>query len=141
MILSPQDGALAKILLPAKLCGGHLGSGHQWWSWISIDDAIGAIHHALTTPTLSGPVNFVTPDPVRQHEFANQLGQVLRRPAIFPAPAFALRLALGEMADALLLSSTRVYPAQLTASHYRFLFADLREYLQSALGREDDHSR
>ncbi len=136
IILSPQGGALQKALLPAKFAGGSLGSGDQWWSWIALDDAIGAIYHAITDPSISGPVNIVSPTPITNAEFAKTLGRVLHRPALIPAPAFVLRLALGEMADALLLASARALPTRLTAAGYRFRFNDLEEFLRYTLGRQ-----
>lgn len=136
IILSPSGGALQKSLLPAKFFGGKLGSGRQWWSWIGLEDAVGAIYHALTNDTVIGPMNVVSPSPVQNREFASVLGQVIRRTAIIPAPSFGLRAALGEMADALLLSSTRVQPLRLIESGYQFRFTDLREYLTYCLGRE-----
>ena len=136
IVLSARSGALQKMLLPAKFAGGHLGSGKQWWSWIALDDALGAIYHSLTTPSVAGPVNVVAPEPTRNREFANTLGRVLGRPAIFPAPAFGLRLLLGEMADDLLLSSTRVSPKALLNSGYQFRFTDLHETLRYSLGYE-----
>lgn len=136
MILSPRGGALQQMLLPAKLMGGALGDGRQWWSWIALDDVLGAIYHAVTDDSLSGPVNFVAPEPVRNREFARILGQVLSRPALIPAPAFALRTALGEMADALLLCSARVQPTALQAAHYRYRFTELDDFLRYALGKK-----
>jgi uncharacterized protein (TIGR01777 family) len=136
IVLSPSGGALQKMLLPAKFAGGSLGSGDQWWSWIALDDVVGAIYHAITDPTLSGPVNFVSPEPITNRDFARTLAGVLGRPAIFPAPAFALRAALGEMADALLLASTRVIPTQLAKANYRYRFTELDEFLRYCLGRE-----
>ena len=113
VVLSAAGGALAKMLTPFKLgLGGVIGDGQQWMSWITLDDATGVIGCALTDETLRGPVNVVTPQPVTNREFVKTLGRVLRRPAFFPLPAFAARLALGEMSDALLLSSQRVEPAQ-----------------------------
>jgi uncharacterized protein len=136
IILSPRGGALAKMLLPAKLgLGGPLGSGRQWWSWIGIDDAIGAIYHALASPALAGPVNIVALEPVTNAQFAQTLGKVLHRPALLPAPASVLRAALGEMAGPLLLASARVEPKRLLDTNYRFRFTDLRECLQHLLGR------
>ena len=121
VILSPQGGALGKMLLPFKLGGGgRIGSGRQWWSWISLDDAVGAIRHAMETESLSGPVNAVAPLPVTNAEFTKTLGRVLHRPTILPMPAFAARLAMGEMADALLLASTRVTPRRLLETGYEF---------------------
>lgn len=135
IVLSPQGGALAKMLGPAKLAGGSLGNGKQWWSWIALDDAVGAIYHAITDQAMSGPVNFVSPDPITNAGFAKTLGRVLGRPALFPAPAFALRVALGEMADALLLSSCRVEPIRLQEAGYRYRFTDLEDFLRYTLGR------
>ncbi|MDA8744882.1 TIGR01777 family oxidoreductase [Rubripirellula amarantea] len=135
IILSPQGGALQKTLLPAKFCGGALGNGQQWWSWIALDDVLGGIHHVLANDHVNGPVNFVSPNPIRNRDFAQTLGKVLNRPALIPAPAFGLRLALGEMADALLLASTRVIPEVLTETGYQFRFTDLADYLKYGLGR------
>ncbi|TWU54560.1 Epimerase family protein [Rubripirellula tenax] len=135
IVLSPQGGALEKSLLPAKLAGGSLGNGRQWWSWIALDDVVGAIYHAITDPSMSGPVNFVSPTPVTNGEFAKTLASVVGRPALFPAPAFALRAALGEMADALLLSSCRAEPTRLQAAGYRFRFTELEPFLRYVLGR------
>jgi uncharacterized protein (TIGR01777 family) len=136
MILSPAGGALKKMLLPFKLgVGGRIGSGKQYVSWIGIDDAIGAIHHAACTESLQGPVNAVSPTPVANSEFARILARVLSRPAIFPTPAFAMRLAFGEMADALLLASARVVPTRLQASGYRFRYPQLEAALRYLLAR------
>ncbi|MCB9920615.1 MAG: TIGR01777 family protein [Planctomycetaceae bacterium] len=136
VILSPKDGALAKMLLPFSLGGGgRVGSGKQYWSWISIDDAAGAIHHALMTDSLSGPVNAVSPNPVTNAEFTKSLGRVLRRPTVVPMPAFAARLALGEMADALLLASTRVLPTELNRTGYEFRQPTLEVALRHLLGK------
>jgi uncharacterized protein (TIGR01777 family) len=114
--------------------GGRVGSGAQWVSWIGIDDAVGAIHHALGTDALSGAVNAVAPAPVRNRELAAAIGRALHRPAIVPVPAAALRLALGEMADALLLASARVVPARLGATGYRFRTPDVDATLAHVLG-------
>ena len=136
VILSPKDGALAKMLLPFKLGGGgRVGSGKQYWSWISIDDAARAVHHALMTDSLSGPVNAVAPNPVTNGEFTKTLGRVLNRPTMVPMPAFAARLALGEMADELLLASTRVEPKELCGSGYEFRQPTLESALRHLLGR------
>ena len=136
MILSTAGGALAKMLLPYRLgAGGPIGTGRQYVSWITLDDALGAIGHALATVTLRGPVNTVSPHPVTSREFARALGRVLHRPAILPLPAFAARLMFGEMADALLLSSQRVDPARLLSSGYHFLHPDLELALCHLLGR------
>lgn len=136
VILSPRGGALPKMLLPTKLgAGGRLGDGKQWWSWIGIDDTIGAIYHTLMTPELNGPVNLVAPEPATNSEFTKTLGSVLSRPTCLPAPAFALRIALGEMADALLLASTRVRPTRLIETGYQFRHPQLESCLRHVLGR------
>jgi uncharacterized protein (TIGR01777 family) len=135
LVLSPKGGALKKILTPFKLgLGGKIGSGQQWWSWIHVDDIVGALHHALQTDSLSGPVNLVAPNPVRNADFTKVLASVLRRPAFFHVPAFAARLAFGKMADELLLSSERVEPARLRDSGYAFRFAELRLALEDLVG-------
>jgi uncharacterized protein (TIGR01777 family) len=138
LVLAREGGALAPLLLPARLgLGGPLGSGRQWWSWIAIDDVVGAIRHAIVTATLSGPVHLAAPGAVRQAEFARVLGRVLGRPAFLPAPAFALRLILGRgMADALILASARVSADRLVASGYVFRYPALEPALRHVLGRE-----
>lgn len=135
IILSPRGGALGRMLLPFRMgVGGRLGSGKQWMSWVSLPEVTAIIRHAIESPAVRGPVNAVAPHPVRNAEFTRTLGRVLGRPTILPAPAFALRLVLGEMADALLLSSQRIFPKRLAASGYQFrheqLEAALREVLQ-----------
>jgi uncharacterized protein (TIGR01777 family) len=134
IILAREGGALAKMLLPFKMgVGGKLGSGQQWMSWVTLEDVVGILRMAMEKATLRGAVNVVAPGAVRNAEFTKVLAKALRRPALFPAPAFALRLALGEMADALLLSSQRVTPSRLEQSGYRFLHADLASALKSVL--------
>lgn len=136
IVLSPAGGALKKMLTPFRLgVAGKMGSGRQYMSWIALDDVIGAIHHAIMAPEVRGPVNATAPNPVTNYEFTKTLGRVLRRPTIFPMPAFAARLAFGEMADALLLASTRVEPARLLAAGYRFRFPNLEDALRHLLGR------
>ena len=135
LVLSPKGGALEKMLTPFQLgLGGKIGSGQQWWSWIHVDDIVGVAHHALQNESLSGPVNVVAPAPVRNAEFTRLLASVVRRPAFFPVPAFAARLAFGEMAEELLLNSERVLPARLQASGYSFRFGELRAALEDLLG-------
>ncbi|HEY7634022.1 MAG TPA: TIGR01777 family oxidoreductase [Gemmatimonadales bacterium] len=137
LVLSPAGGVLGRMLPAFRMgAGGRLGSGRQWMSWIAIDDTIGAIHHALTTDSLSGPVNATAPNPVTNREFAATLGRVLGRPAVLPAPATALRLAFGEMADVALLAGARVVPARLTQSGYQFRHPHLEDALRFVLGRE-----
>jgi uncharacterized protein (TIGR01777 family) len=136
IVLSPAGGALGKMLLPFRAgVGGVLGAGTQYMSWIAIDDLLGVLHHLLERADIAGGVNAVAPEPVTNAVFTKTLGRVLGRPTIAPAPAFALRLAFGEMADAALLSSTRVRPARLEASGYRFRFPDLEGALRHLLGR------
>ena len=136
VVLSARGGALAKMLLPFRMgVGGVLGSGRQYMSWIALDDAAGVIHHALVTDALRGPANAVSPQPVTNREYTKTLGRVLRRPTLFPMPAFAIRLAFGEMGDALLLSSQRVAPRRLEETGYVFRFPDLEGALRHVLGR------
>jgi uncharacterized protein (TIGR01777 family) len=135
LVLSAKGGALRSMLTPFKLgLGGRIGSGQQWWSWIHVDDIVRGIHHVIRTESLSGPVNLVAPNPVRNAEFTKVLASVLGRPAFFPVPEFALRLAFGEMAaDELLLASQRVEPGRLAACGYTFRFRELRAALENLL--------
>lgn len=134
MILSADGGALAKMLTPFKMgMGGRVGNGNQYMSWISIDDVARAVYHAITTETLNGPVNAVAPEQATNIEFTKTLGSVLSRPTILPLPAFAAKLVFGEMADELLLSSTRVEPANLLKSGFKFQYPTLREALNHIL--------
>ncbi len=136
VVLSPGGGALAKMLFPFRLgVGGKIGSGRQYMSWIGIDDVVGVIHYALTTDELRGPINAVAPNPVTNREFTKTMGRVLSRPTIFPMPAFAARMAFGEMADELLLASTRVKPARLQNSGYYFRHPQLEGALRHLLGK------
>ena len=134
VVLSTEGGALSKMLTPFRLgVGGNMGSGRQWWSWIALDDLVGIILHILKAEGLEGPVNAVSPNPVTNAEFTKTLGSVLSRPTILPMPAFAARLALGQMADELLLASQRVEPRRLLTSGYVFQQPDLRPALQVLL--------
>lgn len=134
VILARHGGALARMLLPFRLgLGGRLGSAQQWMSWVTLAEVVSVIRFALENPQAYGPINTVSPQPLRNVEFTSALARALSRPAIFPAPAFALRLALGEMADALLLSSQRVLPRRLTELGYRFLHPDLATALSTVL--------
>jgi uncharacterized protein (TIGR01777 family) len=122
------------MLLPFRMgVGGNMGNGRQWWSWVDIDDLIGAILHVIKANTLQGPVNVVAPHPVRNAEFTETLASVLSRPAIFPMPAFAARLVFGQMGDELLLASQRVEPANLMASGFVFQKPDLEGALSAIL--------
>jgi hypothetical protein len=134
VVLSGKGGALPKMLTPFKLgVGGRLGSGQQWMSWIAIEDVVGIIRNAIANEQVSGPVNVVAPNPVRNEEFTRLLAAMLHRPAIFPAPAFMLRLAMGEMADAVLLGSDRVKPERMLAAGYKFRFEILEPALRAAV--------
>jgi uncharacterized protein (TIGR01777 family) len=134
LVLSRTGGAMGKMLLPFKLgLGGPIGSGKQYWSWISLDDVCGAIAHCIQSPGLKGPVNIVSPSPVTNLEFTKSLGRVLKRPTILPMPDFAARLALGEMADSLLLASARVEPAKLVATRFPFRHRELEPTLRYLL--------
>jgi uncharacterized protein len=136
-ILSPAGGLLQRMLPPLRAgLGGPLGTGRQWLSWISIDDAVGAVHHAIMTETLSGPVNTTAPQPVTNGEFTATLARVLGRPALLRVPAPALRLALGEMGEVAVLGSARVVPERLTQAGYRFRHPVLEGALRFVLGRE-----
>ncbi len=136
VIQSPDGGALAKMLLPFKMgLGGKVGSGNQYWSWIALDDVAGAIHHCLMHQDLHGPVNVTAPNPCTNYEFTKTLGKVISRPTLFPMPKFAARLALGEMADDLLLASARVLPERLEQTGYEFRFPQLEGALRHVLGK------
>ena len=134
VVLSKDGGALAKMLTPFRLgAGGNIGNGRQYMSWITLDDTVAAIGHLLAAESAAGAVNVVAPAPVTNGEFTRTLGRVLRRPTLFPMPGFAARLAFGEMADALLLASTRVKPARLMESGYAFRHGSLEEGLRHIL--------
>ena len=138
IVLTPLGGALKQMLLPFRLgVGGVLGTGSQYMSWVALDDLLDIIIYALTNNSLIGPVNAVAPQAVTNRQFTKALGSVLSRPTILPAPAFALRLVLGEMAEALLLASTRVDPAVLReAGGFDFSYPDLESALRHVLGRD-----
>src|SRR5690348_3272894 len=131
VILSAEGGALPRMLTPFRYgIGGRLGSGSQWMSWIALEDVVEIVRSAIPNDAFSGPFNVVAPHPVRNSEFTRIVAAALHRPAIFSAPAFALRIALGEMAGPLLLSSQRAIPERLIASGYKFRFAHLDAALQ-----------
>lgn len=135
VLLSTAGGALPRMLPPFRFgVGGKVGSGKQYMSWIAIDDAVGAILHAVHNTDLRGAVNAVGPNPVTNEEFTKTLGKVLHRPAVLPLPAFVVRLAFGEMGEELLLSSTRVQPAKLRSSGYVFRYPTLEPCLRALLG-------
>ena len=135
VVLARDGGALPPMLLPFRLgLGGRIGSGKQYWSWVSLDDVVGIILFALQNDSLRGPVNVVSPEPARNEEFVRALGEELHRPTIFPLPAFVVRTLMGEMGDAALLGSARVEPAKLKAAGYQFRHPHLRDALRAALG-------
>jgi uncharacterized protein len=134
IVLDPSGGALSKMLLPFKLgVGGKIGNGRQYMSWIAREDAVRALHHLMTHAELSGPVNLTAPTPVTNAEFTRAFAQALHRPAIMPLPAFAARVAFGEMADAALLSGACVLPKRLLASGFQFAHPELSAFLSQAL--------
>ncbi|HSH94935.1 MAG TPA: TIGR01777 family oxidoreductase [Roseimicrobium sp.] len=136
IILTPAGGALQKMLPPFLAgAGGAVGSGRQYWSWVSIEDVLGILHFALMEERISGPVNTVAPHSVTNREFTEALARVLHRPALLPLPASLAKLAFGEMAEATLLASTRVQPAALQQLGYRFRHPDLAAALEFLLGR------
>jgi uncharacterized protein len=137
VVMSAKGGALAKLLTPFKAgAGGPTGAGTQWMSWISSEDLIGAIHHAAMTDSLAGVVNAVSPNPVTSKGFAQALGHVLSRPSLAPLPSFALRAMFGEMAEATILSGSKVLPEALQRADFQFLHPHLEDALRFTLGVE-----
>ncbi len=134
IILDAKVARYAKMLTPFRMgIGGRVGDGKQWMSWIALDDVISGLKFLIADKSVRGPVNFVSPNPVTNAEFTRTLGRVLARPTIFPMPAFAARLAFGEMADALLLSSQRVEPAVLKDRGFLFSWPTLEPALRHIL--------
>lgn len=134
IVLDPSGGALAKLIPLFRFAlGGKVGSGKQFMPWIALQDAIRGLQFLLTNASAQGAFNLVAPNPVDNLEFTRKLAQALRRPACVPAPAFALRLLLGEMADALLLTSCRAVPRALESAGFQFKYSDLREYFNNEL--------
>ena len=137
LVLERDGGALASMLLPFRLgVGGPLGSGRQYWPWIHRRDWIDLVRFALVTREMTGPVNATAPNPVTNREFTKALGRALHRPAVLPAPAFALRLALGEMADALLLTGQRAVPAKAQRLGFPFTYLTVADALENLFARE-----
>jgi uncharacterized protein (TIGR01777 family) len=133
--LHPRQGALAKLLLPFQLgVGGPVGNGRQYWSWIHVDDAAAAFLYLAANPNCSGAYNLVAPEQTDNRTFSKVLGKVLHRPSLLPAPAFALRIMLGEMADAMLLSSTRANCRRLIEEGFPFRSTSLEDCLRHVLG-------
>lgn len=134
VVLAPSGGAMAKMLpLFRAGLGGRLGDGRQWMSWVSIEDVAGVMRHCAENSGCAGPMNVVAPNPVTNAEFTATLARVLRRPAVLPAPAFALRAAFGSMADEALLASARAVPERLRGSGYVFRHSVLEEALRAVL--------
>jgi hypothetical protein len=132
LVLHRSGGVLPPLALPFRgFVGGPVGSGRQYMSWIHLDDWVGLVRWALVTNGVSGPLNLTAPAPVTNADFGRALGHALRRPSVMPAPAFAMRLALGEMADALILGGQRVLPARAQAMGYRFRYASLEQALRA----------
>lgn len=135
LVLGKSGGALPPLALPFRFfAGGPMGSGQQYMSWIHIDDWVGLVRHALANAAATGPLNMTAPAPVTNADFARTLGRVLHRPAVVPAPAFALRLALGEMADAMILGGQAVLPAKGLALGYQFRYEALEDALRALYG-------
>jgi uncharacterized protein len=141
LVLTPRGGLLQKLLPPFRLgLGGPVGRPGAWWSWVALDDVVGLVLHALDTPSLAGPCNVVAPEAVTTARFAVALGRAVHRPAIFPVPAFALRLAFGEMADEMMLSSARVEPRVARETGYVFAEPRLDAALAHLLGGPHTHA-
>lgn len=131
MILSPKGGALKRLLIPFKLgLGGRIGSGEQYISWIALEDVLEVFLFAMNKESIQGPVNVVSPFPIQNKEFTEVLGKILNRPTFLPLPKFAAKLAFGEMAEELLLTSQRVVPEKLKKQGYQFLFPQLKDALK-----------
>jgi uncharacterized protein len=132
IILASEGGALPEMMLPFKFgVGGRIGDGKQWMSWATLEDVVAILRLSLMKGELRGPINVVAPQPVRNADFVKELAKAMHRPAIFPAPAVALRLAMGEMADALLLSSQRALPQKLAREGYSFASGNLKDALET----------
>ena len=134
LVLSPEGGALQKLLLPFKLgVGGKIGSGNQWWSWITLNDLLRVYQYSIENDTVKGAVNVAAPNPDRNSIFVKTLGKVLRRPTIFPLPAFIVKLIFGEMGQELLLDGQKVMPKKLAESGFQFEQTELEPALKSML--------
>ena len=135
IVLSETGGALGKMLTPFKFgLGGKIGDGSQYMSWIALEDLLAAIEHIIAHTEMRGPVNGTAPNPVTNNDFTERLGQALHRPTIFSVPAFAARLAFGEMADEALLTGARIMPARLLASGFQFKYPELAPTLKKLVG-------
>jgi uncharacterized protein len=137
IILDSHEGALSKMLIPFRMgIGGRVGDGKQWMSWIALEDVVNGLKFVISDQTIRGAVNFVAPNPVTNAEFTKTLGRVLSRPTLFPIPEFGARLAFGEMADALLLSSQRVDPTVLKNIGFQFTWPTLEPALRNILATD-----
>ena len=138
LVLEKDGGALPKMLPPFRFgLGGRVGSGRQYWPWIHRRDWVDLVRWTIATPTAAGPINATAPNPVTNAEFAHSLGEAIHRPALVPAPAFALRLMLGEMADALLLSGQRAVPAKAQRLWFTFRYTHLDDALRAIFSGSD----
>ncbi len=136
VVLTPKGAALKKMLTPFKLgLGGIVGSGRQWWSWVALDDVCRAIEFCIANDSMSGPVNCVAPECLTNRNFTKTLGRVIRRPTLFPMPAFVVKLLFGEMGEELLLGSNRVMPTRLEQAGFEFSCPTLDGALRHMLGR------
>ena len=135
IVLSARGGALGRVLPLFKLgVAGRLGSGRQWWSWVSLDDEVGLIRHAITAAEVTGPMNATSPNPVTNAEWTKAVGAALGRPTALPVPAFALQTVLGKgLAEEMILASQRVLPAKALATGYEFRHPEIREAVAAAL--------
>ena len=132
VVLSDRGGALPDMLRPFRLgVGGRIGSGRQWLSWIDLDDAVRAIQFIIGNPGITGPVNVVSPNPVTNREFTATVSDIMKKPALFPVPAAALKLIFGEMANETILASQRAIPTVLNAAGFEFSKPTIRDCLQS----------
>lgn len=136
VVLTQTGGALGKMLKPFQMgLGGPIGNGHQYMSWITLDDVVRGLMHCVATESLTGPVNLVAPNPVTNKAFTHTLGKVLHRPTVVPIPALGIRTLLGEMGEALLLNGSRIEPQRLIASGFTFQYPHLEGALQHLLTR------
>lgn len=134
IVLGPNGGALAKMLPPFKMgLGGPIGDGHQWMSWVHIDDLIGIMFHIINNKNIHGPVNGTSPNPVTNKQFSSSLGQTLNRPAFFPLPSFVVKLLMGQMGEELLLSGQRVIPKKMLNAGYVFQYKELESALSDVI--------
>lgn len=136
LVLDSAGGALASMLTPFRMgLGGRIGNGRQYWSWIALEDAVGAVKHVLVTESMTGPVNIVSPNPATNRQFTKALGRALGRLTVLPVPAAVMRLVLGQMADELLLASARAIPNKLLESGFTFRHPEIAEALRAILQR------